>query len=75
MPPTICQDGAWDFFKIDDKLGGEGYKQTFRGVEGVAKNFHICQLLQLSPSPCQQCKRDLTHCNLHILQALPVIKK
>ena len=37
--PTFCYNGASDFFKINWKIVGTGYYETFREVEGAAKNF------------------------------------
>ena len=41
-PPHFCQDGARDFLKIDEKVGGEwGKLHIFRELEGVAKKSHL----------------------------------
>ena len=37
-PPNFCQDGSWNFTKIDEEIvGGGGSSKIFREVEGVAK--------------------------------------
>ena len=39
--PTFYRDGARDFFKIGEKIGGGGVVANLQEVEGVAKNFHL----------------------------------
>ena len=39
MLSIFCQDGAWDFFKIDEKIGAEGVVANSREVEGVTHKF------------------------------------
>ena len=53
--PTVCQDGARDFFKIDEKIGGEGVVANLKSNGGRGQKFSLMPLHFCSPGHAHVC--------------------
>ena len=42
LPPHLCQDGARDFLRIDEKIGVGGSGKSSDKKRALPKNFHLC---------------------------------